>query len=139
MEAYYPETTMGWCGVVAALVLFFLFLWSRREDRRTKAMKAAAQFRAWGIDGIADLLEAYAIGNYLGHKSVVRTIRKLVQRAQEESIPVMFSKATGKLINYKLQTVEGREEIAEKLRIAEDTAKLEKPAVEDPTPDVDID
>lgn len=135
MQALYPTTTTGWAGIVIAGVFLFLILWNRREGRRGRAMKAAAQFRAWGCDDIADLLEAYTIGNYLGKGSILRVMKRLIERAQTEGIPTMFAKMATKIMEHRLTTEEGRKEIAEKLAIATKVAEA-KSNPEDPTPDL---
>jgi len=134
MQAYLPTTTIGWAGLLSALVLLCLFLWARREGRRGRTMAAAATFRLWGLDDIADLMEAYTIGNYIGRKSVVRVICRLVDRAKNEGIPVMFAKASGKFVDHQLTTEDGRKAIAEKLRVAEQMASLVTPTPAEPTP-----
>ncbi len=138
MEALYPTTTTGWAALSVAAVFLFLILWNRREGRRKHAMKAAGQLRAWGCDDVADLLEAYAIGNYLGTGSIFRTVKKLVERVQTEGIPAMFSKMANKILEHRLTTEEGRKEVAEKLAIAMKIAEA-KEKIAEPTPDLPID
>lgn len=132
-----PETTMGWGGVVIGAVMFFLFLWKRREDRRTRAVKAASIFGKWGSIDLEELFEAYAIGNYLGTKSVLRIMRRLIRRVREEGVPKMFTGLSDRIVDYQLKDKDGRKALSEKLRIAEAIAILKAKPEDDPTPDVD--
>ena len=69
-----------------AVVLFILLLWRRRELRRYDAMKVYEEVAPWGIEPLNRILAAYAVGNYVGADSVLRTIREVIQSLRGDGI-----------------------------------------------------
>ena len=91
-------------AAVGSIVVGFVFLtlYNRREERREWAQKASAICREWGLVRIADLLDAYARGDY---SQIVRTLRQFVleMRTGPLAIVEMLWDATLKVTTYVAQ------------------------------------
>ncbi len=91
-------------AAIGSIVVGFIFLalYNRREDRREWAQKASAICREWGLTRIADLLDAYARGDY---SQIVRTLRQFVleMRTGPSAIVEMLWDATLKVTTYVAQ------------------------------------
>lgn len=125
-----PWDMLGMITAPALVLLLILVLWRRRELRRQEAGKAASVLKAWGLDDIAMILQAYEIGNYLGKDSIARCVHKLIVRIQGEGLPAMFDNVFWQILKHVyLKTDNGRDKITESLRIAIAEAKIlaEKP------------
>jgi len=83
-------------AIALALSLFVLLLYTRRERRRYRAVRAAQELAAWGLQEIPDVLLAYGVGDYSGIAVAVdrlldairdRGMASLIQKLWEKALP----------------------------------------------------
>lgn len=106
---------IGGFAVILTLILFVLLLWRRREERREHALDAADKLNEWGLDEIAKVFRAYAIGNYVGRDSVGRGVREIVDMFQTQGIPSMIRKSIFRALPRLLQEPESKNKVLELL------------------------
>jgi len=123
---------IGIFSTALAVLLAGLLLWRRRELRRYEAMEVAQEVAPWGFDQLTKLLNAYAIGNYIGKDSVARVIREIIQELKGGGLPNMLRKIGWKVVkNVFLQNADDRKELRALLSVADATA-VKTPPIEPP-------
>jgi len=88
----------GMFAAVLIVVLVVLLLWRRGEIRRKKANKLAQQLYSWGLESLAELVEAYANFNWFGAESVTRVAHRIVDELREGGLLKMLRKVGWKVV-----------------------------------------
>ena len=117
-------------AAVGSIVVGFIFLklYNRREERREWAQKASAICREWGLVRIADLLDAYARGDY---SQIVRTLRQFVleMRTGPAAIANMLWDATLKVTVYVAENDPSKADQLRKLLSPQADVSATKPVI----------
>ncbi|MFZ5831587.1 MAG: hypothetical protein ACOY3P_15995 [Planctomycetota bacterium] len=114
-----------------AAVALFLALWRRRELRREHALEVLGRIEGWGIEPLNRVLRAYAIGNYLGQGSILRTIREVVAELRSGGIVPMLRGIAWKVVEHVfLKSPGDRQELGRLLEAARAAAAMN----EEPSP-----
>jgi len=117
------------------VLLIGLLLWRRRELRRTRAIEVAEILASWGMETLAKLFRAYAVGNYLGKDSVTRTIHEIIDEIQSGGLPAMLKKVGWKVVEgVFLKNPEDRTRLQTLLNTTTASAVLASPVPPPPSP-----
>ncbi len=115
-------------AIAFAVAMLFFFLWNRREERRTRAIDVAAILHEWGLDLLAKLFTAYAIGNYIGGDSVGRTIREIIEEIKGGGLPTMLRKVGWKVVEgVFIKNEDDRAKLTELLAQSKSNNELQPP------------